>query len=270
MSKLLVNQQGVLKESNKPYIKHNGLLKPINSILQRQGQQLVTLWPSSPPDLVYLPLNNNFNDEAHPRQWLNGGTNPVTFTESVSGQQGVFTDYSYIYATEGLDELNFLADDDFTVEFIITPTSLKNNYASIITNYYHGWGSNIKSVYITLWGQSCPNSLLRKRIGLGSYSSIAISSATYTSILMKSQLTVDTRYHIAITRKSGTFRLFVNGVLDAIAHNNRLQFNFAEFGRLAIGTDNYNTQPSRYLNAYLDEVRICKYCRYDNDFTPPA
>lgn len=72
--------------------------------------------------------------------------------------------------------------------------------------------------------------------------------------------------HFAVTRASGTIRLFINGVLDA----STATFTGA--------IDSNRTQPligavqdPYYLNGYIDDLRITKgYARYTTSFGPPA
>lgn len=71
-------------------------------------------------------------------------------------------------------------------------------------------------------------------------------------------------YYIACTRKSGTLKFWVNGVLDyTLAGFNQNCTN--PFVLLGITDDPINA------NMYLDDFRITKgYCRYTTDFTPPT
>jgi hypothetical protein len=71
-------------------------------------------------------------------------------------------------------------------------------------------------------------------------------------------------YHIALTRASGTARLFVNGTLMGSASHTAS----IDGENMCIG-GYYNT--SYLYNGYIDDLRITRgYARYTSNFTPPA
>ena len=86
-------------------------------------------------------------------------------------------------------------------------------------------------------------------------------SVLYTTV---PPLVAGTWYHVAITRQSGTTRMFIDGVLKASAadaHNYGAQsLRFGAYGGGGYG-----------LNSHIDEARITKgVARYTANFTPPA
>ena len=73
-----------------------------------------------------------------------------------------------------------------------------------------------------------------------------------------------TWYYVAITRASGTARMFINGTSVASASNST---NFASSGGLQIGVM-ASISP---LNGYIDDLRITNgLARYTTTFTPPT
>jgi len=79
-----------------------------------------------------------------------------------------------------------------------------------------------------------------------------------------SVLTATTWQHIALSRASGTVRLFVNGTSVASASSS------AEWTgqRIFIG-DNNVSGTDYFFNGYLDDIRITRgYARYTGNFTP--
>ena len=71
-------------------------------------------------------------------------------------------------------------------------------------------------------------------------------------------------YHIAVTRSSGTVKLWVNGVSDGSVSD---ADDYSASGQLAIGI----SHSSEYFNGYIDDLRITKdFCRYTTTFTPPT
>ena len=86
--------------------------------------------------------------------------------------------------------------------------------------------------------------------------------------------------HFAITRSSGTIKVFVNGVEKASKTNTQ---DYTQAGAIAsgnawgtggqalfsIGSSNYSTGLDCF-NGYIDEVHISNIARYTSSFTPPT
>ena len=73
-----------------------------------------------------------------------------------------------------------------------------------------------------------------------------------------------TWYHVAVTRESGTFKLFVDGVLD---QTNSISVDFT-YEDLRVGT---NRAFSKTFKGHIQDVRITKgVARYTANFTPPT
>ena len=73
--------------------------------------------------------------------------------------------------------------------------------------------------------------------------------------------------HVAVSRNGNTFRLFVNGVLDATATSTNSQTTNAG-DIFYVGRSGYDS--GRIVTGYLDDVRITKgVARYISNFTPP-
>lgn len=73
--------------------------------------------------------------------------------------------------------------------------------------------------------------------------------------------------HIAVTRKDGCWRLFVNGTIVGSANNTEFLYNTA--ARPAINTQGDNPGGSGTPTAYIDELRVINgIARWTSDFTP--
>lgn len=73
--------------------------------------------------------------------------------------------------------------------------------------------------------------------------------------------------HWAVTRSSGTLRVFKDGVLDASTTNT----SAISDGSAAFKVGLADTWAGSYLNAYIDDLRITKgVARYTANFTPPT
>lgn len=78
--------------------------------------------------------------------------------------------------------------------------------------------------------------------------------------------TINTWYHIALTRSSTTSRLFIDGTSVGTYGTIR---PYATSYRLYIGKD--SAADSSYFTGYLDDFRVTRgYARYTTTFTPPA
>lgn len=74
-------------------------------------------------------------------------------------------------------------------------------------------------------------------------------------------------YHIALSRASGSSKLFINGVQTGSTYTDTRNYNVPY--SLYVGQD--SGAASSYFNGYLDDVRITKgFARYTANFTPPT
>jgi hypothetical protein len=94
-------------------------------------------------------------------------------------------------------------------------------------------------------------------------------SATSTGYPSNTPLTTNTWIHLAVTRASGTQRVFQNGVLVNTATNNSNYYSGSSGARdMTIGCD-YGGNAGSTMNGYLDDLRITKgFARYTAAFTP--
>ena len=81
-------------------------------------------------------------------------------------------------------------------------------------------------------------------------------------------LSINTWYHVAVTRASGVFKLFINGVLDTTVTSS---FNFSDTSAMYIGCDGaYNNNLYKFTGL-ISNARIVKgVAVYTGAFTPPT
>ena len=78
----------------------------------------------------------------------------------------------------------------------------------------------------------------------------------------------NTWHHVAVTRSSSTWKLFLNGTAEDTVTNANDMVDGAANG-LGIGARVYDT--SKYVTGYLDDIRITPgIARYTSNFTPPT
>jgi hypothetical protein len=84
-------------------------------------------------------------------------------------------------------------------------------------------------------------------------------------------LSTGTWYHIAVTRASGSLRVFLDGVQQgATVTGNTSNFNVTNGFYVAILNSTF-APSTRTLNGYIDDLRITKgVARYTAAFTPPT
>jgi hypothetical protein len=86
-------------------------------------------------------------------------------------------------------------------------------------------------------------------------------------IISTTTLTINNWTHIAVSRSSGTLRLFVNGVLDTTVASNIT--NFSDTNAFAIGTDGLYL--GYYFTGQISNLRLVKGTAvYTGNFTPPT
>jgi hypothetical protein len=113
-----------------------------------------------------------------------------------------------------------------------------------------GWRDIICFVGPTSWGITTNNG------DLGAYGIGINASGTIVPI--------NQWFHVAVTRQSGTVRLFLNGVLVASATNT------TSFTTTQINIGSWSSTTSENLNGYIAELRMTKgIARYTANFTPP-
>jgi hypothetical protein len=133
---------------------------------------------------------------------------------------------------------------DFTIESWIKWSSLGSD-SGIMFGYGVGWTLYILPANKLQWGTITPQTPANLLTGTTS-------------------LSTNQWYHIAVTRQSGTVKLWVNGVLDGSVADAR---NYSASGSLEVGISHVGN----YFTGYIDDLRITKgVARYTSTFTPPA
>ena len=176
------------------------------------------------------------------------GNAQISTTQSKFGGSSMYFDGTGDYLVTPSSPVNILGSGDFTVELWAYPSNTSSAYRALVgsENYNSttgGWTIYQNGTAIEVWltGGSSP-----------------LINAT-------SSLTATTWQHIALSRASGTVRLFVNGTSVGSASNS------AEWTgqRIFIG-DNNVSGTDYFYNGYIDDLRITKgVARYTTNFTPP-
>lgn len=98
-------------------------------------------------------------------------------------------------------------------------------------------------------------------------SAIGVRADGSTPIRASTTVTTGVWYHVAVTRSSGTLRLFQNGVNVG----STTWTTNCTAGLLRIGQPKDTTGATYALSGYMDDLRVTKgYARYTSNFTPPT
>lgn len=85
-----------------------------------------------------------------------------------------------------------------------------------------------------------------------------------TNPISTTTLAANTWYHLALSRSSGTLRLFINGNQEYSVSNTR---NHSNAGLAWIGTSS-DALAANSMNGWIDEFRVSNTARYTANFTP--
>ena len=155
-----------------------------------------------------------------------------------------------------------MGSGDFTIEFWYYPVSQNAAWnPNIMGNYNTTWTTN-------KWAIHAPHST-----AAGKYSFWVNNIATQPLLASTSNVTNGAWVHIAITRSASTWRMFINGSIQATATSSAALDGgtAASMDGLYIGANFYSGEGGRYINAYINDLRITKgTARYTSTFTPPT
>ena len=177
-----------------------------------------------------------------------GGDAKISAGKSKYGGTSCYFDGKGDYLTVADSEDWNFGTGDFTIEFWVWRTGLKNS-EGLIGAYPTGWQSAAPLVAVH------DNKIL---ITEGKYSNRTKAD--------DAPLIVSTWYHIAFSRRSGTMWLFIDGKMVKFGEDDHsYDFNDIKIGSYNVGPNNY------YFSGYLDDIRLTKgVARYTSNFTVPS
>jgi hypothetical protein len=208
--------------------------------------------------------STTFTDSSSPPKSITRSGAVISTAQSKFGGSSGFFDGNNDYISAGVST-DFTFPGDFTIECwlyvagapsVIGPADGGNTHSTIVSTTAtsnQGWS------FLLLGGASgAPTNLYFEKAG-GGYAGLSTGNGGVPSLQWN---------HVAVTRASSTARLFVNG----IQLNSNTITGTIDSGGFALWAG--RTQWSsylRYLNGYIDELRITKgVARYTGNFTPPS
>ena len=182
-------------------------------------------------------------------QLIGNATSSTTQTKYAASS--VYFDGTGDYAVQA-SNINFgYGTGDFTIEFWVYFNTVSSDQ-TILSNLTSAPSVN-PHIYL-----------------LGSSSTIRYYTNNADRIV-GSAVSINTWYHIAVSRASGSTRLFINGAQTGSTYTDSNNYGYS--APLAIGTYYSAGSPvtSATLNGYMEDLRITKgLARYTANFTPPT
>jgi hypothetical protein len=188
------------------------------------------------------------------------GNAKISTTQSKFGGSSAYFDGNGDYLQLNDSEYFNFGSGDFTFEVWIYPTALPS------TGYYFSLISQ-RSTFTS--GYSFSLELFPTGIpSLGISNSGSGQSGTYAYV-SGTAVTANTWTHLAVTRASGTLRMFQNGVITGTNSNANFSI-YNSTANIKIGAFDAPAWSNSYYTGYMDDLRITKgIARYTSGFTPP-
>jgi hypothetical protein len=175
-----------------------------------------------------------------------GNAQISTAQSKFGGSSMYFNGSSYLSTNSATTNLYAFGTGDFTVEFWLYMNSIAG-----ITTIYESRPSGAEGQYVLLYSNSGAITLY----------------VNGGNVISSSTVSINTWYHVALCRSSGSTKLFINGTQSGSTYSDANNYINAT-NRPFIGANNTG---SYFLNGYIDDLRITKgYARYTSTFTPPA
>tara|TARA_Y100000114_G_scaffold108908_1_gene102299 strand:+ start:119 stop:5299 length:5181 start_codon:yes stop_codon:yes gene_type:complete len=192
---------------------------------------------------LYLPFDSDVNDDSDdPFTITASGGAAISSTQAKFGGNSLGLDGTNDYLTVSSSQSAMAFAGDFTIEYWMYPTGLDGDYQGpMACHNSSGWLFQFAS------GGG--------RFFINSGNIISTTAATSSNQW----------YHVAVTRRSGIVRLFIDGVQQgSLTFTSAMPTN----NDLIIGASNASGQN---FAGYLDDIRIMDgYAKYTTEFSPPS
>ncbi|NBP02638.1 MAG: hypothetical protein EBU90_21465 [Proteobacteria bacterium] len=224
------------------------------------------VYVNSIPNDKYLYISPSLTDKS-------GTTSPgyISYTRSKFGNGSYFNNTSHPTSSFGVHGLFYtdivsLGYEDFTLECWVNFTTLSQNNSSIF--WLNGRGDTGYGGVVSGYNFSGGFNLYVNSSGV-----LILSAAGQTLSSTTTPFVVNTWHHVALVRKNGIIKVFVDGILkmSSVANANILATTGAESG-YCFGAANLKLFGIRTSNSfYGDEARFTRnVARYWDNFTPPT
>jgi hypothetical protein len=149
------------------------------------------------------------------------------------------------------------------------------DYATVISNTDFGFGTSdftlesfirlnsIGSTQTIFDSRSASASDSAVTVGVAATNVVSVSYGSTSIITGITTLTTNTWYHVAVSRSSGSTKLFVDGIQEGSTYSDSNDYGTSK--PIVIGSD---YSGSNSFAGYIDEVRISNNARYTGTFVP--
>ena len=214
-----------------------------------------------------LLLSANGTNNTQNNTFVDSSTNSFAVTRAGNATQGTFSPYganwsNYFdgtgdYLNTPLNAAFALGTGDFTLECWIYVTAAFGTTGS-------GRAALISNRTVASSSTSFVLQHYNGKLYFGTPSTDIFPTGSNTT------LSINTWYHVAVTRSSGTVRLFLNGVSDATPVTGDTT-NFSDTSAVYVGCDGTYGIPLYPYTGYFSNLRIVKGTAiYTTAFTPPT
>ena len=205
--------------------------------------------------LVHADGTNGSNNSV----FLDSSTNNLSITKTGTPTQGTFSPFSTTgwsnyfngttdYLTPPSSTGFALSTGDFTIECWIYPTAWSNDNGTIIDFRQSGGGSSQVKTRLFLTGGT-----------------LALNNQITTTLS-----SLNTWYHIALVRSSGSTKLYVNGVQGGSTYTDANDYGSVAQDMVIGQVGDSRSFATGYFAGYISNVRIVKGTAvYTAAFTPP-
>jgi hypothetical protein len=237
----------------------------VYSMSQYQALKQQNLWPALDQRFNYVTmlLHGNGTNGAQNNTFLDSSTNNFTITRNGNTTQGTFSPYGSLWSnyfdTSG-DSLTVpygstlaLGTGDCTIEAWVYLVSYPQQFNNIV---------DVRESSVSYSNNAISFSV--ENDGTFTFYAGSYSSATHVLETASGKVSLNAWTHLALTRSSGTTKLYVNGVEEASSANAWNQTS-GTATTLYIG----NAVVARQVNGYISNLRIVKGTAvYTGAFTP--
>lgn len=184
--------------------------------------------------------------------WTCAGNAQLDTAQYKFGSSSLLFDGTGDYVTPTAAAENFaFGTNDFTIEMWVRPSTITG--ASRIL--YDSRPASTDGAYHTLY--------------ITAPSGVLIYHAAGATRITGPALSLDTWYHVAVSRSSGTTRMFVGGVQYGGNYTDGNSY-LASASRPRIGGNSHSSDTSNFIG-HMDEINIVNgLAKYTSNFTPPT
>ncbi len=197
---------------------------------------------------LYLPFDSDINDDGPGGHTVTAvGDATVSSTQSKFGGSSLYLDGSGDRLNVSSNVFDEIRTSDFTIEMFFYPTTISN---ARLWSQYEGGGNRP----LLIQTQSAGN--VQLYIG---------DNSGAQSITISNVLSVNTWYHVAVTRVGSTVTLYFDGTSYGSL---TISGDLNTFNQdISIGARGNEASP---FEGYIDDLRVVKHGIYTGDFTPPT